>query len=194
MSTWKELVRRARYLGRRSQFDRELDDEIQFHIETRAEELQQEGVPAEAAREQARREFGSVVAAKESFYRRDRWSWLNKLVRNLRFALRALRHNPVFAATAILTLALGIGANTAVFSVMNAVLLRSLPVADPQRLGPLLRPQGRVILAIDGLQPDVGHEVLRVLRDCLSGEILLARSLLSSTAPDLAGLIAEVHG
>jgi hypothetical protein len=71
--------------------------------------------------------------------------------------------------------------------------LRALATADPQRLGPLLRPQGRVILAIDGMQPDVGHEVLWVLRDCLSGEILLARSLLSSTAKDLAGLIDEVR-
>src|SRR3954452_4805826 len=70
--------------------------------------------------------------------------------------------------------------------------LRALATADPRRLGPLLRPQGRVILAIDGLQPDVGHEVLWVLRDCLSGEILLAQSLLSSTAPDLAGLITQV--
>jgi hypothetical protein len=71
--------------------------------------------------------------------------------------------------------------------------LRALATADPERLGPLLRAQPRVILAIDGLQPDVGHEVLWVLRDCLSGEILLARSLLSSTAKDLAGLITEVQ-
>jgi hypothetical protein len=71
--------------------------------------------------------------------------------------------------------------------------LRALATADPQRLGPLLRPQGRAILAIDGLQPDVGHEVLWVLRDCLSGEILLAKSLLSSTAKDLAGLIDQVR-
>ncbi len=71
--------------------------------------------------------------------------------------------------------------------------LRALATADPKRLGPLLRDQRRVILALDGLQPDVGHEVLWVLRDCLSGEILLARSLLSSTATDLAGLITEVR-
>src|SRR4051794_9745898 len=71
--------------------------------------------------------------------------------------------------------------------------LRALASADPKRLEPLLRHQRRVILAIDGLQPDVGHEVLWVLRDCLSGEILLARSLLSSTAKDLAGLITEVR-
>jgi hypothetical protein len=71
--------------------------------------------------------------------------------------------------------------------------LRALASADPKRLEPLLRHQRRVILAIDGLQPDVGHEVLWVLRDCLSGEILLAKSLLSSTAKDLAGLITEVR-
>ena len=71
--------------------------------------------------------------------------------------------------------------------------LRALATADPKRLGLLPRHQRRVILAIDGLQPDVGHEVLWVLRDCLSGEILLAKSLLSSTAKDLSGLITEVR-
>src|SRR5215831_7865993 len=71
--------------------------------------------------------------------------------------------------------------------------LKALSTADPKRLEPLLGPQGRVILAIDGLQPDVGHEVLWVLRDCLSGEILLAQSLWSSTAKDLASLITQVQ-
>jgi hypothetical protein len=71
--------------------------------------------------------------------------------------------------------------------------LRALATIDPQRLGPLLHQQGRVVLAVDGLQPDVGHEVLWVLRDCLSGEILLARSLLSATARDLSALLTEVR-
>src|SRR6266511_154676 len=71
--------------------------------------------------------------------------------------------------------------------------LRALSTADPKRLGPLLRGQGRVVLAIDGLQPDVGPEVLWVLRDCLSGELLLTRSLLSATAKDLAALITQVR-
>src|SRR3954465_991586 len=71
--------------------------------------------------------------------------------------------------------------------------LRALATADRERLHALLRKQRRVVLAIDGLQPDVGHEVLWVVRDCLSGEILLARSLLSSTTKDLAGLIPEVQ-
>jgi hypothetical protein len=71
--------------------------------------------------------------------------------------------------------------------------LKALATADPQRLGPLLRGQGRVVLALDGLQPDVGHEVLWVLRDCLSGEVLLARSLLSATVKDLSALLREVR-
>src|SRR5436190_19852337 len=71
--------------------------------------------------------------------------------------------------------------------------LRALATADPRRLRPMLRCQKRVILALDGLQPDVGHEVLWVLRDCLSGEVLLARSLLSSTAADLVTLPDEVR-
>ena len=71
--------------------------------------------------------------------------------------------------------------------------LRALATADPQRLRRLLQGQQRVILAVDGLQPDVGHEVLWVLRDCLSGEVLLARSLLSATIRDLAALLAEVR-
>jgi hypothetical protein len=70
--------------------------------------------------------------------------------------------------------------------------LVSLRLSDSRRLQALTRKQGKVILALDGLQPDVGHEVLWVLRDCLSGEVLLARSLLSSTERDLAGLIEEV--
>ena len=71
--------------------------------------------------------------------------------------------------------------------------LRALATADPRRLEPLLRPQGRVILAIDGRQPDVGHEVLWIFRDCLSGELLLAQSLWSSTGPGLAGLIDQAR-
>jgi hypothetical protein len=71
--------------------------------------------------------------------------------------------------------------------------LRALATADPARLRPLLQAQQRVVLAIDGLQPDVGHEILWVLRDCLSGEVLLARSLLSATIQDLSALLAEVR-
>ena len=108
--------------------------EIEAHLELEADDLRSEGLNEDQARWQARREFGNVRAAEERFYLKGRLVWLDKLARDLRFGLRSLCQSPGFTATAILTLALGIGANTAVFSVMNAVLLKSLPVADPDHL------------------------------------------------------------
>jgi predicted permease len=109
-------------------------DEIKAHLEFEADDLQSEGLSDAEARRKARLEFGNVTAAQERFYVKGRWVGLEKVLRDVRFALRSLRQSPGFTATAILTLALGVGANTAVFSVMNAVLLRSLPVSDPDRV------------------------------------------------------------
>src|SRR6185437_3222568 len=108
--------------------------EIEAHLELEADDLRSEGLSEDEARRKARCEFGSLPAAQERFFLRGRLVWIEKLLRDLRFACRSLSHSPGFAITAIVTLALGIGANTAVFSVMNAVLLRSLPVNDPSRL------------------------------------------------------------
>jgi predicted permease len=119
---------------RRKRSAEDFQAEIEAHLALEADDLRQEGMSDDEARRKARYEFGSFPAAQERFYLEGRLAWLEKLLRNLRFACRSLCHSPGFALTAILTLALGIGANTAVFSVMNAVLLRSLPVSDPARL------------------------------------------------------------
>jgi predicted permease len=108
--------------------------EIEAHLALEADQLREEGVNRDEVEWRARRAFGNVRLAEERFYLRGRSVVLDTLVRDLRFGLRCLRQSPGFAATAILTLALGVGANTAVFSVMNAILLKSLPVADPERL------------------------------------------------------------
>ena len=112
----------------------DFSEEIKAHLALEADELQQEGLSPDEAHRRARQEFGNIAGAKERFYLKDRVLWLDTLMRNLGFSLRSLAHSPGFAITAILTLALGVGANTAVFSVMNAVLLRALPVSDPARI------------------------------------------------------------
>jgi predicted permease len=119
---------------RRKRSAEDFAEEIKAHLELEADELRSEGLNSVDAHRKARSAFGSVGAAREQFYLKSRLVWLDKLLRDLRFGLRSLRQSPGFAATAILTLALGIGANTAVFSVMNAVLLKRLPVSDPERL------------------------------------------------------------
>src|SRR5262245_50802312 len=126
MRILKEALRRARYLGRRAMFDRELDDEIRFHIESRADELEQSGMAPAAALAQARREFGSAVRTREQARSAWQFRWLEDLFADLRYAARALRRNPSFALTSITCLALGIGANTTIFS-LSAEFLFSEP-------------------------------------------------------------------
>ncbi len=122
-------------LFRRSRLDRELDAELRDHIERRVADLRREGIGDAEARRRAAAEFGGVDQAKE--YCRDvrGTRWLGDLATDVRYGLRILAHGKTFAVVAILSLALGIGANTAIFTLVNSLLLRTLPVTAPDRLG-----------------------------------------------------------
>src|SRR5262245_38176759 len=111
-----DFFRKLGYLLRRRRFESELDDEIAFHIESRAEELQAGGSSRTAALAQARREFGGGARSREESRAAWRFAWAEDLVADLHYAARAFQRNPAFAATAITCLALGIGANTTMFS------------------------------------------------------------------------------
>jgi macrolide transport system ATP-binding/permease protein len=109
--------------------------EIEAHIQQETESLREQGLGEEEARAAARRLFGNVMQVEERFYETGRWLWWDHLWQDLRFGLRMLARNPGFTVTVVLTLALAIGANTAIFSVVNALLLKELPYAHPERIG-----------------------------------------------------------
>ncbi len=122
-----------RWWGRK-QSERDVERELRSHLELEAEERQEAGLPPDQARYAARRAFGNTTLVREEIRGMSRWMVLERLGQDLRYGLRTLGRNRGFTAVAILTLALGIGANTAIFSLLNAVELRRLPVRDPQQL------------------------------------------------------------
>jgi predicted permease len=112
----------------------DLDEEIAFHLEQRVEELVAEGMPREQAEAKARKDFGNVAAVKQTAREAWGWRWIEDLFVDLRFAIRMLNKNRVLTLAAVLTLALGIGANTAIFTLLYGLVLRNLPASNPGQL------------------------------------------------------------
>ena len=129
-----DLRYRLRALFFRRAADAEMDEELRFHLERQAAKYRERGLSPEAAARRARLDFGGAEQVREECRDARGLGWLESLGQDLRYAVRTLRQSPVFAAVAVLSLALGIGANTAIFSVLDALLLKPLPVRDAERL------------------------------------------------------------
>jgi predicted permease len=134
MSLAGELRRRLHMLLHRGQFQRDLEDEMRLHLELRSQQQRAAGLDATAAEHAARRRFGNTTRIKEKSFMEWDWNWLETFLQDVGYGVRAMLRTPAITIVALLSLALGIGANTAIFSFLDAVMLRSLPVKEPQQL------------------------------------------------------------
>ena len=166
MSRAGETWRRVKMILRRETFDADLREEMRLHRELRERELREAGMSEKEAGHKASREFGNATALREESRERWGWQWLEDLGKDLRFGARMLRKHPGFTAVAVLTLALGIGVNTAIFTLVHAVMLKALPVAQPEQLYTL--GDNRDCCVQDGFQGVYtlfSHAFYRQLRD-----------------------------
>jgi predicted permease len=166
----------------------DFNSEIEAHLDLEADELAEEGANPGDAKYHARRAFGNVTASEERFYEASRWVWLEQFWQDLRYGIRMLRHSPAFTLVAVLSLALGIGANTAVFSLVDALMLKSLPVRAPSEL--------RILTWVHGdKEPDISHSSYNT-QDSVTGQNVsgsfsyAAYQQFRNTVPQFSDLVA----
>jgi predicted permease len=167
LSEWRNRTSlRLKALFHSKQLDRDLEDEVAFHLSMAEQKNRAQGISPEQSRHTARRQFGNTTSLKERS--REMWTLvsLESLLQDIRFGARKLRKSPGFTIVAVLTLALGIGANTAIFSLIHTVMMKSLPFANPSELYRLGEGDGCCVL--DGLQGNFGiysYALYKQLRD-----------------------------
>jgi predicted permease len=162
---WLDIVRlRLRSLLRRDAVERELDRELQFHLDQEIERNVRLGMAPSTARSAALRHLGGIAQIQEECRDMRRASFIESSIHDLRYAGRILRKAPAFTLAAVATLALGIGANTAIFQLLDAVRLRSLPVAEPHRLG-LIQIAGKGGFGISEYSDNLSYPLFEQIRD-----------------------------
>src|ERR1700733_3249621 len=164
------LLSRLAGAFRPSRLDEDLEEEQRFHVEARTADLMRAGVPREEAELEARRQFGNRLRIRETSRDVRLIGWLESVVRDIQFGFRMLRKDPGVTAAAIVSLALAIGASTAAFSLVDALILRPLPVRDPRTLVYLTNPSDSPDAAQQETENDsFSYPLFRRLRDAVRG-------------------------
>src|SRR6202451_1446615 len=156
MAHWRRIIARLRSLSANRRAEEELAREVAAHLALLADDFERRGMSPEEARLAAKRAYGGVEQAKQAHRDERSLLWIEQAIQDLRYGLRTLSKSPGFTITAVLTLAIGIGACTAVFSLVNAVLIRSLPYGDPGRLVYLYTPNPRFNVPPEDFGPAYG--------------------------------------